>query len=117
VQVTHFIDYMIMMPLGEQLMRAFQITTGQFAALVAAYAWAASLTGLAGGFVLDRFDRKRALLVLYAGFGLSPSPAVSRPTTTRCSSRAARRRLRRALSSMVNAMVATSCRRRAAAAP
>jgi len=56
VQFTHFVDFMIMMPLGEQLMRAFQISTAQFSALVATYAWAAALTGFAGGFVLDRFD-------------------------------------------------------------
>jgi MFS transporter, DHA1 family, inner membrane transport protein len=71
VQFTHILDFMIMMPLGPQLMRAFAITPGQFGRLVAAYGLAAAITGFAGGFVLDRFERKRALVILYFGFGLA----------------------------------------------
>ncbi|WP_438481851.1 MFS transporter [Oleiharenicola lentus] len=71
VQFTHILDFMIMMPLGEQLMRMFQITPGQFTYLVASYGLAASVSGFAGGFFLDRFDRKRSLLFLYAGFGIA----------------------------------------------
>lgn len=71
IQFTHFVDYMIMMPLGPQLMRRFEITPEQFSQLVACYPLAAAFAGLAGGFVLDRHDRKRALLVLYAGFGMA----------------------------------------------
>ena len=71
VQFTHILDFMIIMPLGAQLMRVFQITPSQFSHLVAAYGLAAAISGLAGGFVLDRFDRKRALLILYACFGLA----------------------------------------------
>ena len=71
VQFTHILDFMIIMPLGPQLMRGFQISPAQFTHLVAAYGLAAAISGFAGGFVLDRFDRKRALLILYAGFGLA----------------------------------------------
>jgi predicted MFS family arabinose efflux permease len=71
VQFTHVLDFMIMMPMGSHLMRVFQIGPGQFTHLVAAYGIAAALTGFAGGFVLDRFDRKHALLALYFGFGLA----------------------------------------------
>ncbi len=71
VQFTHILDFMIMMPLGGQLMRVFQISPAQFTHLVASYGLAAAVSGFAGGFVLDRFDRKRALLILYAGFGLA----------------------------------------------
>jgi len=80
VQFTHILDFMIMMPLGAQLMRVFQITPAQFSHLVASYGLAAGLSGLAGGFVLDRFDRKRALLVLYTGFGLSTLACGFAPT-------------------------------------
>jgi len=80
VQFTHMVDFMIMVPLGEQLMRAFAISPAQFTRLVAAYGFAAALSGLAGGFVLDRFDRKRALLILYAGFGLSTLACGLAPT-------------------------------------
>jgi MFS transporter, DHA1 family, inner membrane transport protein len=71
VQFTHILDFMIMMPLGSHLMRVFSISPGQFSHLVAAYGIAAALTGFAGGFVLDRFDRKHALLTVYTGFGLA----------------------------------------------
>jgi predicted MFS family arabinose efflux permease len=71
VQFTHILDFMIMMPLGAQLMQVFQITPAQFTHLVASYGFAAAVAGLAGGFILDRYDRKRALVVLYAGFGLA----------------------------------------------
>src|SRR5258707_702140 len=71
VQFTHILDFMIIMPLGAQLMMAFNITPAQFSHLVACYGIAAGVSGFAGGFMLDRFDRKRALLVLYAGFGLA----------------------------------------------
>jgi predicted MFS family arabinose efflux permease len=71
VQFTHILDFMIMMPLGAQLMHAFGISPAQFSHLVASYGIAAAVSGFAGGFMLDRFDRKRALLVLYAGFGLA----------------------------------------------
>src|SRR5438105_5685930 len=71
VQFTHILDYMIMMPLGAQLMDVFQITPAQFTQLVASYGIAAAVSGFAGGFIVDRFDRKRSLLFLYAGFGLA----------------------------------------------
>ena len=71
VQFTHIMDFMIMMPLGSTLMRVFAIEPDQFSHLVAAYGLAAAVTGFAGGFVLDRFDRKHALLILYSGFALS----------------------------------------------
>src|ERR1700733_923279 len=80
VQFTHILDFMIMMPLGAQLMRNFAITPAQFTHLVAAYGLAAAVSGFAGGFVLDRFDRKRSLLFLYFGFGLATFACGLAPT-------------------------------------
>lgn len=71
IQFTHILDFMIMMPLGAQLMQVFRISPAQFTHLVASYGFAAAVSGLAGGFVMDRYDRKRALVVMYAGFGLA----------------------------------------------
>ena len=71
VQFTHILDFMIMMPLGAQLMRVFDITPAQFTHLVACYGIAAAVSGFIGGFFMDRFDRKRALLITYAGFGIA----------------------------------------------
>jgi len=60
VQFTHIMDFMIMMPLGAGLMRVFNITPTQFSYLVAAYGLSAAVTGFAGGFFIDRLDRKPA---------------------------------------------------------
>ena len=70
IQFTHFLDFMIMMPLGPQFMRAFSITPTQFGFLVSSYSFSAGVFALAAGFFMDRFDRKRALLILYSGFAL-----------------------------------------------
>lgn len=80
VQFTHIMDFMIMMPLGAGLMRVFNITPTQFSYLVAAYGLAAAITGFAGGFFIDRLDRRRALLWLYAGFGLATLACAFAPT-------------------------------------
>src|SRR5256885_13874731 len=80
VQFTHILDYMIMMPLGAQLMSVFNITPAQFTHLVASYGLAAAVSGFAGGFILDRFDRKRSLLTLYAGFGVATLACALAPT-------------------------------------
>lgn len=61
-------DFMILMPLGSKLMRIFEIEPLDFGLLVAAYNFAAGAAGFAGAFFLDRFDRKKALLVSYFAF-------------------------------------------------
>lgn len=80
VQFTHIMDFMIMMPLGAGLMRVFNISPTQFSYLVAAYGLSAAITGFAGGFFIDRLDRKRALLWLYAGFGVATLSCAFAPT-------------------------------------
>lgn len=82
VQFTHIMDFMIMMPLGPQLMRVMHITPQQFALLVAIYTITAAATSIVAAFFTDRFDRRRTLLFLYAGFivatllcGLAPGIA------------------------------------------
>ena len=80
VQFTVAVDFVIMMPLGPQLMRIFGIDTPAFNFAVSAYSGAAGISGLGAAFFLDRFDRKTALLMVYAGFtigtllcGLAPT--------------------------------------------
>ncbi len=70
IQFTTVVDFLIIMPLGPQYMRVFRINPGQFGLIVSAYAVSAGLAGVAAGFFLDRFERKRALLWLYLGFAL-----------------------------------------------
>ena len=70
VQFTHIMDFMIMMPLGPQLMRELSITSQQFGALISSFAITAGIVGLAVAPVIDRFDRRKLLLFCYAGFTL-----------------------------------------------
>ncbi|HVU16072.1 MAG TPA: MFS transporter [Candidatus Didemnitutus sp.] len=68
VQFTHIMDFMIMMPLGPQFMRAFGISPTQFGILVGIYSFSAGAMGFLAGFVMDKFNRKHALLFFYGGF-------------------------------------------------
>ncbi|SEM68794.1 Predicted arabinose efflux permease, MFS family [Stigmatella aurantiaca] len=68
VQFSHLVDFMIIMPLGPEFMRLFGISASQFGVLVSAYTLASAAMGLLGVLWLDRFDRKRTLLGLFAGF-------------------------------------------------
>jgi len=71
IQFTYILDFMVMMPLGPQFTRLFDISDAQFGALVSAYTFSAGASGLAASAYLDRFDRKRLLVVLYTLFALS----------------------------------------------
>ncbi len=65
---THIMDFMVIMPLGPQLMRLFNINPHQFSMLVSVYSFSAGIFGLFGTFVFDRIDRKVALIAAYLGF-------------------------------------------------
>jgi predicted MFS family arabinose efflux permease len=71
VQFTNMMDFMIVMPLAPQYIRQLSIRPEQFSDLVAVYGFAAGIAALFASAVLDRFDRKTALLGLYAGFTVS----------------------------------------------
>lgn len=80
MQFVHIVDFMVMMPLGPQFMRLFALGPDQFGMLVSIYTFAAAASGFIAAFVIDRYDRRKALLALYAGFlvatvlcGLAPS--------------------------------------------
>jgi len=68
VQFSHITDFMILMPLGPQLMKTFDILPSQFALLVSAYTFSAGTSGFVGAFFIDRFDRKTAILTMATGF-------------------------------------------------
>ncbi len=71
IQFTHILDFMIMMPLGPQFRQIFNISDAQFGVLVSAYTFAAGASGLLAAFYVDRFGRKKLLLVLYVLFALA----------------------------------------------
>ncbi len=68
VQFTTIVDFMIVMPLGPQLMRALRISPAQFGLIVSSYTFAAGAAGLVASSIVDRFARRTTFLVLYAGF-------------------------------------------------
>src|SRR5258707_9242124 len=70
VQFAHALDFMIMMPLGPRYLRELDISPRDFGLLVSAYAFSACLAGLLVASLIDRFDRKTALLFLGTGFTL-----------------------------------------------
>ncbi|WP_395401948.1 MFS transporter [Pseudoduganella sp. UC29_106] len=70
-QFTVIMDFMVMMPLAPQLMRAFDASAAQVSGAVSAYAWCAGLSGLLAATYIDRFDRKSMLLTVFLLFNLS----------------------------------------------
>lgn len=67
VQFTHSMDFMVMLPLGAHCREELGITPQQFSWLAAAYGFSAAIAGLLAANFIDRFDRRSALLTLYAG--------------------------------------------------
>ena len=71
IQLTLLLDFMVLMPLGPELMAKLQISAAVFGGLVSSYTLASAIGGVSGLFWLGRFERKRILLALYAGFALA----------------------------------------------
>ncbi|MBA4016302.1 MAG: MFS transporter [Pirellula sp.] len=68
VQFTTIVDFIIVMPLGPQLMRTLNIGPAEFGAVVSSYTFAAGVAGLIASSIVDRFARRTTFLVLFAGF-------------------------------------------------
>ncbi len=80
VQFTTIVDFMIVMPLGPQLMDKLSINPAQFGLIISSYTFAAGAAGLVASSIVDRFARRSTFMVLYGGFllgtlfcGLAPS--------------------------------------------
>ena len=67
-QFTVILDFMVMSPLGDILMKSFSLKPAQFGIAVSAYAFSAGASGLLTAGFADRFDRKKLLLFFYIGF-------------------------------------------------
>jgi len=81
-QFTLIMDFMVMMPLGPQIMQAFAIGPAGFATAVSAFSWCAGLSGLFAATYIDRFDRRRLMLFMYALFALSNLACAMAPSFT-----------------------------------
>jgi len=68
LQFTLVLDFMIIAPLGALVMPVLRLTPSQFGLVVSAYAFSAGLSGILTAGFADRFDRRKLLLVFYAGF-------------------------------------------------
>jgi multidrug resistance protein len=68
VNFTHIVDFMILMPLGPQLMRIFEISPQQFGLLVSSYTLSAGISSFFGAFILDKYDRRSILIWVFLGF-------------------------------------------------
>jgi len=67
-QFTVILDFMVMSPLGDILMKTLKMNPTQFGIAVSAYALSAGASGLLTAGFADKFDRKKLLLFFYIGF-------------------------------------------------
>lgn len=68
INFTHIVDFMILMPLGPQLIRIFDISPREFGLLVSSYTFSAGISSFAGAFILDKYDRRTILIWVFVGF-------------------------------------------------
>ena len=67
-QFTVILDFMVMSPLGDMLMKSLTLKPQAFGFAVSAYAFSAGISGLLTAGFADKFDRKKLLLFFYCGF-------------------------------------------------
>ncbi len=80
VNFTNIMDVMIVMPLGNQLMETFKINPQQFSLIISSYSFSAFFAGLVAAVFIDHFDRKKAILFIYAGFFLGTMACALAPS-------------------------------------
>jgi predicted MFS family arabinose efflux permease len=68
LQFTVILDFVIISPLGDILMKTLDMTTAKFGFTVSAYAFSAGISGLLAAGFADKFDRKKLLIFFYTGF-------------------------------------------------
>lgn len=68
VQFTAIVDFVVVMPLGPELMKSLNIGPWEYGLIVESYTFAAGVAGLVASALIDRFSRRTAFLSLFAGF-------------------------------------------------
>jgi len=68
INFTHIVDFVMMAPLNPFLKEALSINSSEFGLLVSSYTFSAAVAGFIAFFKFDAYDRRNALLFLYAGF-------------------------------------------------
>jgi predicted MFS family arabinose efflux permease len=67
VQFVNIVDFMMVVPLGPDFASALGIATDHLGLVAGCYTAAAAVAGMVGALFLDRFDRRKALLVALLG--------------------------------------------------
>lgn len=68
LQFTVTLDFIVISPLGDMLIKNLDMTTSSFGFVVSAYAFSAGISGLLAAGFADKFDRKKILIFFYTGF-------------------------------------------------
>ncbi len=68
LQFSIVLDFMIIAPLGDVLMKSLNIKPSQFSLIVSSYAFSAAIAGILTAGFADKFDRKKILLFFCSGF-------------------------------------------------
>ncbi len=80
IQFSHILDVMIIMPLAPMLMRTFDLSAVQFGLLISAYTFMGAISSIIAAMVIDRFDRRRVLLLMFAAFIIATMLCAVAPT-------------------------------------
>lgn len=80
INFVNIMDFMIMMPLGPNLISTFGIRPSDFGLLVSSYSISAFISGIVTTFIINKFERKDYLMRIFIGFligtfacGLAPT--------------------------------------------
>lgn len=68
IQFSIILDFMIIAPIGDILMKDLSIGTTEFGLVVSAYAFSAAIAGILAAGFMDKFDRKKLFVWFFSGF-------------------------------------------------
>lgn len=68
LQFTVVLDFMVLSPMSDTLIKELKISSQQFSLVASSYAFSAGISGLLAAGFADKFDRKKLLLFFYTGF-------------------------------------------------
>lgn len=80
IQFVNIMDFMIMMPLGPNLIKTFGIEPSDFGLLVSSYSISAFISGIITTFIINKFERKDYLMKIFIGFLLGTFACGLAPT-------------------------------------
>ncbi|MBI2566620.1 MAG: MFS transporter [Candidatus Schekmanbacteria bacterium] len=76
IQFVNILDFVMVMPLGPDFCEALGIPTSDLGLLAGSYTLAAAIAGVIGSLVLERFDRKKAVLCALIGLSVATAAAA-----------------------------------------